>query len=161
MTLAIILTIVGVAMLYGGAEALIRGSVGLAQHFGVPPLIIGITVVAFGTSVPEVVTSLMAHLGAGSTDIALGNIIGSNIANIALVLGLAALLFPITVSSDVRYREMPIMVGVTAFFLCLFAVGIHSAWGRSRDVTRDFLLHCAAAGAGKETSSGSQCNKAL
>ncbi|HAB84509.1 MAG TPA: sodium:calcium antiporter, partial [Pseudomonas sp.] len=81
----------GLVLLVVGAEALVRGAARLASRFGIPPLIIGLTVVAFGTSAPETAVSVQASLG-GSGDIAVGNVIGSNIANILLILGLSALI---------------------------------------------------------------------
>ncbi|MGQ9887654.1 MAG: calcium/sodium antiporter [Aggregatilineales bacterium] len=103
----------GLAGLFFGGEWLVRGSSRLARSFGIPPLIIGLTVVAFGTSAPELMVSLSAALGA-SSDIALGNVIGSNIANIGLILGLSALLFPIVVHIELVRREIPIMIVLSA-----------------------------------------------
>src|SRR5690606_8894025 len=87
----------GLTLLTLGAESLVRGATRLAARFGIPPLIIGLTVVAFGTSAPETAVSVEASLK-GSGDIAVGNVIGSNIANILLILGLCALVAPLRVS---------------------------------------------------------------
>ena len=88
------LGIAGVALLYFGAEYLIKGGVAIAKKLGVSPLLIGLTLVAFGTSAPELVVSIQAAL-TNSGDIAVGNVVGSNICNVALILGLCALLKPI------------------------------------------------------------------
>ena len=86
----------GFACLLIGGEALVSGAVSLAKRLGVPPMVIGLTLVGFGTSTPELVTSVQAALK-GSPGIAVGNVVGSNIANILLILGLSALLAPIAV----------------------------------------------------------------
>ncbi len=104
---------IGSLLLYAGAEALVRGSASLALRLGVTPLAVGLVVVAFGTSSPELTVSIKAAL-AGNSAISLGNVIGSNICNIALILGLAALVRPIRVQVQVVRREVPIMIGVTA-----------------------------------------------
>ena len=88
------LGIAGVALLYFGAEYLIKGGVSIAKKLGVSPLLIGLTLVAFGTSAPELVVSIQAALN-NSGDIAVGNVVGSNVCNVALILGLCALLKPI------------------------------------------------------------------
>lgn len=116
----IIYIAVGLLMLFAGAEGLIRGSSSLALRVGITPLVVGLTVVAFGTSSPELVVSLKAAL-AGNGDISLGNVIGSNIANIALILGVAALIRPLKVQAVVIRREIPIMIFVT-LLLFLFLI---------------------------------------
>lgn len=110
----------GIILLFVGAEGLIRGSSNLAIKIGITPLVVGLTVVAFGTSAPELVVSLSAALKGNST-ISLGNVIGSNIANIALILGVAALIRPLDVHAKVIIREIPIMIGISVllFFLLL------------------------------------------
>jgi cation:H+ antiporter len=95
-----------------GAEGMVRGAVKLAAYLGVPSLIIGLTVVAFGTSAPELVVSSIAAVR-GHSAIALGNVLGSNIINIALVLGLSAVVTPIAVSTEVLRRDIPVVVIVT------------------------------------------------
>lgn len=110
---ALLLIGIGSILLYAGAEGLVRGSASLALRLGVTPLAVGLVVVAFGTSSPELVVSVKAAL-AGNSAISLGNIIGSNICNIALILGLASLVRPLRVQVQVVRREVPIMIGVTA-----------------------------------------------
>ena len=105
-----------------GAEGMVRGSIKLAAYLGVPSLIIGLTVVAFGTSAPELVVSALAS-ARGHSEIALGNVIGSNIINIALVLGISALIAPIAVSTEVLRRDIPIVVGVTFAVVAMVMVG--------------------------------------
>ena len=94
----------GLALLVGGGEALVRGATALAARLGVSPLLIGLTVVGFGTSTPELVTSLQAAF-AGSPGIAVGNVVGSNIANILLILGLAIVLMPLSVNRRSFLRD--------------------------------------------------------
>lgn len=114
----------GVGLLYVGAESLIRGSVAIAFRLGISALVIGLTVVAYGTSSPELFVSLQSAIGGNST-ISLGNVIGSNIANIGLILGIASIIFPIHINVDVIKREIPIMIGVTfVVFLMLLDQGI-------------------------------------
>lgn len=100
----------GLVLLVVGAEALVRGAVKLAARFGISPLIVGLTVVAFGTSAPETAVSIQASLN-GSGDIAVGNVIGSNIANILLILGLSALVAPLLVSRQLVRLDVPVMIG--------------------------------------------------
>ena len=122
MLAAIAQTAVGLAMLYLGGEALIRGASTLASRLGVSSLAIGLTVVAFGTSAPELVVSLDAALS-GANDISVGNVVGSNIANIALILGLAALLRPTLVQAKIVRIDAPIMIGASVALLALLADG--------------------------------------
>ncbi|RMH64590.1 MAG: sodium:calcium antiporter, partial [Bacteroidetes bacterium] len=89
----------GFALLYVGAEALVRGGAALALRLGLSPLVVGLTVVAFGTSSPELVVSLKAALD-GTSGLALGNVVGSNVANIALILGTSALIRPVAIQSQ-------------------------------------------------------------
>lgn len=112
----------GLIMLFIGAEGLIRGSSNLAIKIGITPLVVGLTVVAFGTSAPELVVSLKAAM-LGNSSISLGNIIGSNIANIALILGVAALIRPLNVHANVIRRDIPIMVGISVLLLLLLIDG--------------------------------------
>ncbi len=120
MTLAVILLFAGLLLLYYGAEYLVSGSSRLALSYGVRPLVIGMTIVAFATSMPELMVSLFAAVK-GSSDIASGNIIGSNIANIGLILGVAALLSPMAVARTTLSREIPFMIGASVLML-LFAL---------------------------------------
>jgi cation:H+ antiporter len=123
MTLAIVSILGGLVLLALGAEGLVRGSSSIALRMGVTPLVVGLTIVAFGTGSPEMIVSLQAAL-AGSSDLALGNIVGSNIANIALILGLAAVARPLhVVRSVLLWREAPIMIGVTLLLVLLLRDG--------------------------------------
>lgn len=99
-------------MLIAGSELVIRGSVSIALRFGISSLVVGLTVVSFGTSSPELVISIKAALNSNG-GIALGNVIGSNIANIALVLGAAAIITPLNVKAQIVGREIPIMILVS------------------------------------------------
>lgn len=114
---------VGLALLAAGAEGLVRGASGLALRLGISALTIGLTVVAIGTGSPELVLSIQAAL-AGTSDIALGNVVGSNISNIALVLGVAAMVRPLNVRSQLVRREMPLMIGVTVLLMLMLIDGV-------------------------------------
>lgn len=109
MLLAAVAIIVGLALLVWGADRFVIGAAALARNLGVPPLLIGLTVVGFGTSAPEILVSTMAALQ-DSTGLAVGNAIGSNIANIALILGATALIAPLTVKSHMLRREYPLLL---------------------------------------------------
>jgi cation:H+ antiporter len=119
---AILFLILGLIALFIGAESLIRGSSALALKIGLTPLVVGLTVVAFGTSTPELVVSLKAAL-IGNSSITLGNVIGSNIANIALILGTAALIRPLDVHANVVRKEIPIMIAFTILLILLLLDG--------------------------------------
>jgi cation:H+ antiporter len=106
------LVILGLILLTLGAEGLVRAGISFALRIGVTPLVIGLTIVAFGTGSPEMVVSVEAALR-GNSGLALGNVVGSNISNTALILGVAALIYPIEAKSQVVRREMPIMIAVT------------------------------------------------
>lgn len=114
----ILLLIFGMVILVAGAEALVRGSRSIALRLGVSTLVIGLTVVAFGTSAPELFVSVMAAFQ-GNADVAAGNIIGSNIFNILVIIGLSALITPISISKSIRQREMPIMLFSIGLFIAL------------------------------------------
>ncbi len=122
MTLAIIYVLAGLVLLYFGAEGLVRGSSSLALRLGLSPLVVGLTVVAFGTSSPELVVSLKAALD-GQGAISVGNVVGSNICNIGLILGLCAMITPIATNSQVVRVDIPIMLGITAVTLFVLADG--------------------------------------
>lgn len=107
----------GLALLAIGADGLVRGSTGIALRMGLTPLVIGLTIVAFGTGTPELLVSVEAATS-GNPGIALGNVVGSNISNVALILGAAALARPLRVRSVLLKREVPLMIGVT-LLLCL------------------------------------------
>ncbi|MBM2320782.1 MULTISPECIES: calcium/sodium antiporter [Marivita] len=116
----LILVAFGLVALLAGGDLLVRGAVGVARRFGVSPLVIGLTLVGFGTSAPELVTSLSAAL-AGAPAIALGNVVGSNIANILLILGVAALIRPVAAQMAGLLREAS-WVGGSALALAALAV---------------------------------------
>ncbi len=127
---SVIIFFVGLAFLYYGADFLVDGSSRLALSFGVRPLIIGMTIVSFATSMPELMVSLMA-VSKGASDIAVGNIVGSNVANIGLILGVSALVVPLKVPRGLLRWELPFMIAVTAtlFVQCLDGVlGVGNAF---------------------------------
>ncbi len=110
----------GLVFLVGGAELLVRGASKLAFSFGISPLVVGLTIVAFGTSAPEMAVSVNAVLG-GQNDIAIGNVVGSNIFNVLFILGLAALITPLVVNIQLIRQEVPIMLGAS-LLLPIFAL---------------------------------------
>lgn len=120
MAIDILLLILGLGVLIGGGEFLVKGAVGLAASLNISPLIIGMTVVAFGTSAPELIVSINSAL-MGNPGIALGNVLGSNIANLALVLGATTIIFPIVVNKQVKSIDYPMMFIATGL-LVLFAL---------------------------------------
>ena len=113
----------GLIGLFFGGEALVRGSVGIARRLSIPPLLIGLTVVGFGTSTPELLVSVDAAWR-GVPDIALGNIIGSNIANILLIVGLSALVWPIRIMGATLRRDTAVMMAAALLLVPIFAVGL-------------------------------------
>jgi cation:H+ antiporter len=113
MITAVLAVVLGLALLVWSADRFVEGSAAAAGHFGLPPLLIGMVVVGFGTSAPEMVVSALAA-SQGNPGIALGNAYGSNITNIALILGLTALISPIAVHSQVLRKELPILTVITA-----------------------------------------------
>ncbi len=127
----VIICLVGFVMLYYGAEWLVKGSSSLARSLGVTPIVIGLTVVAFGTSAPELAVSLISSIQ-GKSMIAVGNVVGSNICNIALVLGMAAVFQPITCHPSVVRRDIPIMLGISLYLLVL---SLNSVLGRFEGAT--------------------------
>ncbi|WP_371055332.1 calcium/sodium antiporter [Rhodosalinus sp. K401] len=116
----------GLVLLLAGGEALVRGAVLAATRLGVSPLVIGLTLVGFGTSTPELVASLQAA-AAGAPGLALGNVVGSNIANVLLILGLAAVIAPVAVSRGAFLRDGAAVVGAS---LALAALALHGTVGR-------------------------------
>ncbi|MBD3311340.1 MAG: calcium/sodium antiporter [Candidatus Magasanikbacteria bacterium] len=117
MFLAIFLLLIGIAILIGGAEALVRGSASMARKLGVSTIVIGLTIVAFGTSAPELVVNLFSAVK-GTTDLAIANVIGSNLANILLILGVGATITTLQVKKGTTYKEVPFA------FLAIILVGI-------------------------------------
>src|SRR6056297_2711998 len=116
MLIHLILLAGGFLLLYFGAEWLVKGSANLARSLGITPVVIGLTVVAFGTSAPEFVVSVISSIQDKSM-IAVGNVVGSNICNIALVLGAAATLMPITADRSVVRRDIPLMLAISTVLL--------------------------------------------
>lgn len=110
--------IAGLALLIVGAEGLVRGASKLALSFGLSPLVVGLTIVSIGTSSPEIAVSLGAAVQ-GNTDMAVGNVVGSNIFNVLFILGLSALIIPLTVHTQIIRQEIPIMVGVSVLLLVM------------------------------------------
>lgn len=121
-----LLFIGGLVALVAGAELLVRGAGKLAMSFGIPPLVVGLTVVAFGTSSPEIAVSVGAALE-GKVDIAIGNVVGSNIFNVLFILGISALITPLVVNAQIIRQEVPIMIGAS---LLLIAFGLDGTIGR-------------------------------
>lgn len=127
--MTILYFIAGLILLVVGANLLIRGSSQIASFFGIPPLIIGLTVVAFGTSAPELAVSAKAALS-GSTDLAVGNVVGSNIFNILFILGISALISPLVVHYQIIRQEIPILIGLNALLFALLLdqkLGMHES----------------------------------
>lgn len=112
MILASISIVIGLLFLTYGADRLVLGSSAIALKLGVSPLLIGITIVAFGTSAPELIVSINAALS-GNGGISVGNVVGSNIANIGLILGIASLITPMTVHINLIRRDIPLMIGIS------------------------------------------------
>lgn len=119
--------LVGLVLLIMGAETLVRGASRLASGLGIPPLVIGLTVVAFGTGAPELVVSLVA-LSNGQPDLSVGNVVGSNIANILLILGATTLVAPLVVSRRVIWVDVPLMLGATVAAYVMSANGRIARW---------------------------------
>ena len=112
MTLTLLAIFSGLALLCAGAEFLIRGAVSLSLKIGISPLVVGLTVVALGTSSPEIVVGIKAAID-GHGGLAIGSVVGSNIANIGLILAIGALIRPISIQVDLLRRDLPILLGVT------------------------------------------------
>jgi len=105
--------VAGFVLLVWGADRFVMGAAGTARNLGVSPLVIGLTIVGFGTSAPEILVSVVASLQ-GNPGLAIGNAIGSNITNVALILGTTALITPLSVHSRILRRELPVLIGITA-----------------------------------------------
>jgi cation:H+ antiporter len=123
MLTAVLFCLSGLVLLYFGAEGLVRGGANLGLRLGLSPLVVGLTIVAFGTSAPELAVSLNAVL-AGNTDVATANVVGSNIANIGLILGLSTLVTPIAVHVRLIRVDIPIMIGASLLMAVLMANGV-------------------------------------
>lgn len=127
MVISIFLLLLSLGALYIGAEWLVRGSSALAARAHITPLVIGLTVVAFGTSAPELVVSLSAAFH-GQGDIAIGNVVGSNILNICLILGVAAIIYPMQIKTRTVKKDIPVMLIATILFTVLFWNGKIGRW---------------------------------
>src|SRR5690606_24687218 len=110
--------VVGLVLLVGGAEILVRGASRLAVALGIAPVVVGLTVVAFGTSSPELAVSLKAAL-TDQSDLAVGNVVGSNIFNVLFILGISAIIVPLLVAQRLIRIDVPVMVGVSVLVLLL------------------------------------------
>jgi len=126
-TPTLLLFLLGLGLLVGGAELLVRGAASLARRFSVPPLIIGLTVVAYGTSAPELAVSIRAAL-AGRADIAVGNVVGSNLFNVLFILGLSALITPLAISVQLVRFDVPILIAVSLLVPLAAADGRIEPW---------------------------------
>ena len=117
---AILAILIGFILLAWSADRFVNGAAAIARHMGISPLIVGLTIVGFGTSAPELVVSAIAAL-AGNTSLAIGNAIGSNVANIGLVLGITAIISPLLIASSILKREYPLMIASMAlvFFVLI------------------------------------------
>jgi cation:H+ antiporter len=134
--MTVLLFLAGLAGLIIGAEMLVRGASKLALSFGISPLVVGLTVVAFGTSSPELAVSVGAALE-GRTDLALGNVVGSNIFNVLFILGLSALITPLVVDLQLIRQEVPLMIGAS---LILLALGLDGGLGLADGVLLCVLM---------------------
>jgi cation:H+ antiporter len=122
-----LLTLGGLTVMVVGAELMVRGAVDLALRARISPLVVGLTVVSIGTSAPELLVSLLAALK-GSSDIAIGNVVGSNIANLALVLGACSLIYPLEVDRDAWRIHWPVMMGASVLFVAAMDTGRIERW---------------------------------
>lgn len=125
MILSSVVFLIGIAVLYVGAEAMVKGAATLALHYGLRPLVVGLTVVALGTSMPEFVINFLSAL-ADEDHLALGNIVGSNICNIALILGISSVVLPLSVDRSMLRKEYPLMLGAMLAFYLLALDGLIS-----------------------------------
>ncbi len=123
MALQLLFFVVGLAALIAGAELLVRGASKLALAWGISPLVVGLTIVAFGTSSPEAAVTVGAALD-GTADIAIGNAIGSNVFNVLFILGVSALIAPLIVHAQLIRQEVPIMIGATVLLIVMMADGV-------------------------------------
>lgn len=123
MAIEILLIVVGIVLVVYGSNILVDGASGVARRLGISEFVIGLTIVGFGTSCPELVVSLTGALK-GSSDIAIGNVVGSNIFNTLLILGLTAVLSPIAITSSNKKRDIPMMLIVTVFFAMITLKGV-------------------------------------
>ena len=165
----ILLLILGSGLLYGGAEALVSGALTLGASFGLSSLVAGFTVVAVGTSSPELAVTVMASFS-GREDVALGNVVGSNIANIGLILGLGLMLRPVKAPSSTWRREFPLLLAssllllpvgwtgragrpVGALYIALYLAYLFWVW-KTREVQGPYSIGIERAGDGKRRAKG-------
>jgi len=127
LSLSILQIAAGVLLLYVGAEGLVRGSAELALRFGLSPLVVGLTVVALGTSSPELVVTMQAAMK-GNGDIAVGSVVGSNISNLALILGATVLLRPLAIRKELVALDMPIVIACSLMLLAMLLNGRLERW---------------------------------
>jgi len=153
-----LITIAGLALLLAGGEGMVRGALGIARRARISPMIVGLTIVGFGTSAPELVVSVDAALS-GIPGLAVGNVIGSNIANMMLIVGTAAIIAPLAVHRSVLIRDAAVMVGATLLFVAIALSGtavwqhgmvmlialsiylVYSLWADRRRTTGPGQLH--------------------
>jgi cation:H+ antiporter len=119
--------VLGLVALVFGAELLVRGASKLALSFGISSLVVGLTVVSFGTSAPELAVSVQSTWS-GQVDIALGNVVGSNLFNVLVILGLSALITPLIVHQQLIRQEVPVMIGASLLLWAMAASGGISRW---------------------------------
>ena len=136
--LSIILLIVGFALLIKGADFFVDGAVSIADNCKMPKVLIGLTIIAFGTSAPELAVSIKA-LASGSTDMVLGNVIGSNILNILLILGVAAVIRPLRIRKNTIKKEIPIAILISSLLVVLF-LDVQLKSGEVNQITRSDAL---------------------
>ena len=120
--MAVLALVAGFVLLVKGADFFVDGAVGIAERFGIPQLVIGLTIAAMGTSMPEAAVSITSAIK-GSAVITVGNVVGSNIMNILVILGLTALIRPIAVQKSTRNIEIPGMIAISVMFLVLGYTG--------------------------------------
>ena len=126
--LDVVFLAIGFLLLAKGADFFVDGASSVARRFKIPQLIIGLTIVAMGTSLPEAAVSIQAALQ-GNADISIGNVVGSNILNILIILGLSALVFPLLMHKSSQRVEIPIVIGASALLFVLGLTGKISWWG--------------------------------
>ena len=164
MIIKILLLLLGLGLVVAGAEALVEGASSIARRSGVSEFVIGLTIIGFGTSLPELVVSVTGALQ-GNSEIAIGNVVGSNVFNVLLILALSALIRPITITKSNHYRDIPVTLGVTLLLIAMgmsrTLFGLGSADGLSRLEGGVFVLlfiayiiWCFRSGRGQETVEG-------
>lgn len=127
MLIPVLLVLASLVALYFGADFLVKGSSSLAVRFGISPLVVGLTVVAFGTSAPELLVSVQSAL-VGNSGIAVGNVMGSNIFNVCAILGISAMIYPLRVNPRLVRFDMPVMLVATLLFVLIFHDGSFGRW---------------------------------